>query len=363
MWTTANDLAIIEPRIVQLVRELADAPDTDKVSDALKPVMEQVVDQAAASSQGGKRLRALLTMDAFDALQSTNSSSSPDERNAMIDLACAIEVFQTAALVHDDIIDESDLRRGKPSAHRALEQAVHSGAIGHGLGLMLGDILATACIEIARRAARRLNNSDAISEAFLTMQREVEIGQVLDLAVELTPLEDPTALVDASLNVFRWKTASYTTIAPLLFAFLAAGMNPAEAQRQALSIGRPLGLAFQLADDLLDVVGSSRNTGKPVGGDIREGKRTVLLADALSAATTSDRDRLIALFEADARTDSQVASVITLFQSTGAVERSRNRIRTLWLESRQAIVDFGLEASAEHHLVEACARFVPESLR
>ena len=213
MWTTADDLAIIEPRIIQLVRELTAAPDTDEVSDALKPVMAQVVDQAAASSQGGKRLRALLTLDAFDALMAQTGSSTPDMRDAMTDLACAIEVFQTAALVHDDIIDESDLRRGKPSAHRALEQAVHSGAIGHGLGLMLGDILATACTEIARRAARRLDNTDAINEAFLTMQREVEIGQVLDLAVELTPLEDPDALVDASLNVFRWKTASYTTIA------------------------------------------------------------------------------------------------------------------------------------------------------
>ena len=210
MWTTADDLAIIEPRIIQLVRELTAAPDTDEVSDALKPVMAQVVDQAAASSQGGKRLRALLTLDAFDALMAQTGSSTPDMRDAMTDLACAIEVFQTAALVHDDIIDESDLRRGKPSAHRALEQAVHSGAIGHGLGLMLGDILATACIEIARRAARRLDNTDAINEAFLTMQREVEIGQVLDLAVELTPLGDPDALVDASLNVFRWKTASYT---------------------------------------------------------------------------------------------------------------------------------------------------------
>ena len=258
MWTTADDLAIIEPRIIQLVRELTAAPDTDEVSDALKPVMAQVVDQAAASSQGGKRLRALLTLDAFDALMAQTGSSTPDMRDAMTDLACAIEVFQTAALVHDDIIDESDLRRGKPSAHRALEQAVHSGAIGHGLGLMLGDILATACIEIARRAARRLDNTDAINEAFLTMQREVEIGQVLDLAVELTPLEDPDALVDASLNVFRWKTASYTTIAPLLFALLAAGADPAEAWQQALAVGRPLGLAFQLADDLLDVVGSSR---------------------------------------------------------------------------------------------------------
>ena len=102
MWTTADDLAIIEPRIIQLVRELTAAPDTDEVSDALKPVMAQVVDQAAASSQGGKRLRALLTLDAFDALMAQTGSSTPDMRDAMTDLACAIEVFQTAALVHDD---------------------------------------------------------------------------------------------------------------------------------------------------------------------------------------------------------------------------------------------------------------------
>ena len=295
MCTTANNREIIEPRIIQLVRELTAAPATDEVADALKPVMEQVVDQAASSSQGGKRLRALLALDAFDILA---GDVTPDRRDAMIDLACAIEVFQTAALVHDDIIDESDLRRGRPSAHRALEQAVHSGAIGRGLGLMLGDILATACIEITRRSASRLPNTDALNEAFLTMQREVEIGQVLDLAVEMTPLSNPEALANASLNVFRWKTASYTTIAPLEFgmlALLAAGESPDQARHCALAVGRPLGLAFQLADDLLDVVGSSRNTGKPVGGDIREGKRTVLLADALSAADTADKADLIAI--------------------------------------------------------------------
>ena len=186
MCTTANNREIIEPRIIQLVRELTAAPATDEVADALKPVMEQVVDQAASSSQGGKRLRALLALDAFDIL---TGDVTPDWRDAMIDLACAIEVFQTAALVHDDIIDESDLRRGKPSAHHALEQAVHSGAIGRGLGLMLGDILATACIEITRRSASRLPNTDALNEAFLTMQREVEIGQVLDLAVEMTTVQ------------------------------------------------------------------------------------------------------------------------------------------------------------------------------
>lgn len=379
MWTTDHDLAIIEPRIVELVRELTDAPATGAVAAALRPVMDQVVEQAVASSEGGKRLRALLTLAAFDALRADTAADAADpadaadlgdpadsadpERASMADLACAIEVFQTAALVHDDIIDESDLRRGKPSAHRALEHAVHSGVIGRGLGLMLGDILATACIEIARRASQGLNNAASIDEAFLTMQREVEIGQVLDLGVEMTPLDDPEALADASLNVFRWKTASYTTIAPLLFAFLAAGFAPERARAHALAIGGPLGVAFQLADDLLDVIGSSRNTGKPVGGDIREGKRTVLLADALAGARADERTELLAMFMASHRSEEQVARAIALFESTGAIERSRARIGSLWRESRTAIAALGLSGERERRLSDACARFVPESMR
>ena len=179
----------------------------------------------------------------------------------------------------------------------------------------------------------------------------------------MTPLSDPEALANASLNVFRWKTASYTTIAPLLLALLAAGESPDQARHCALAVGRPLGLAFQLADDLLDVVGSSRNTGKPIGGDIREGKRTVLLADALSAADTADKADLIAIFEADCRNDNQVARTIELFTSTGALDRSRERIAALWGESRKAIAGLELNSEAQRRLTEACARFIPESLR
>ena len=356
MCTTANNREIIEPRIIQLVRELTAAPATDEVADALKPVMEQVVDQASSSSQGGKRLRALLALDAFDILA---GDVTPDRRDAMIDLACAIEVFQTAALVHDDIIDDSDLRRGKPSAHRALATDTHSDAIGHGLGIMLGDMLATASVDIANKAACRLGSGSSVVSAFLNMHREVEIGQVLDLAVELNTLDDPEELASASLNVFRWKTASYTTIAPLEFGMLAAGLAPADARRLALAIGLPLGLAFQLADDLLDVIGSSRNTGKPVGGDIREGKRTVLLADAIEAAGDVERRELIDMWEAESRDEAHVRRAIALFESTGAIARSKERIAGLWLESKAAIETLELSQDRKDTLTEACARFVP----
>lgn len=356
--TVSSDVPQIESRIVDAVRDFMAMEAGQEIAPSCRTLADAVSMQAVASSEGGKRLRARLVLDAFDAVD-RHRHAAPAYRESVLDLACAIELFQTAALVHDDIIDESDLRRGKPSAHKALAAAAHNPAIGKGLGIMLGDLLATASVDLANRAARGLVSSDAIMTAFLGMHREVEIGQVLDLAVELNPLDDPERLVQASLNVFRWKTASYTTIAPLRFAMLAAGYGPDDADRHALAIGKPLGQAFQLADDLLDVIGSSRNTGKPVGGDIREGKRTVLLADAIAASDERQRGILIDLFEAPSRDDAAVKQVIGLFESTGAIDRSQHRIRTLWNQAYAAISGLSLSADAERPLIEACRRFVP----
>ena len=343
--TSSSDLEQIETRTLSLVRDFSFLHADDPVANSCKAVADAVAQQAVTSSEGGKRLRALLTLDAFRAFAPQDVAER--DMDAVLDLACAIEVFQTGALVHDDIIDDSDLRRGKPSAHRALATDTHSDAIGHGLGIMLGDMLATASVDIANKAACRLGSGSSVVSAFLNMHREVEIGQVLDLAVELNTLDDPEELASASLNVFRWKTASYTTIAPLEFGMLAAGLAPADARRLALAIG----LAFQLADDLLDVIGSSRNTGKPVGGDIREGKRTVLLADAIEAAGDVERRELIDMWEAESRDEAHVRRAIALFESTGAIG--------LWLESKAAIETLELSQDRKDMLTEACARFVP----
>lgn len=355
--TSSSDLEQIETRTLSLVRDFSFLHADDRVANSCKAVADAVAQQAVTSSEGGKRLRALLTLDAFRAFAPQDVAER--DMDAVLDLACAIEVFQTGALVHDDIIDDSDLRRGKPSAHRALATDTHSDAIGHGLGIMLGDMLATASVDIANKAACRLGSGSSVVSAFLNMHREVEIGQVLDLAVELNTLDDPEELASASLNVFRWKTASYTTIAPLEFGMLAAGLAPADARRLALAIGLPLGLAFQLADDLLDVIGSSRNTGKPVGGDIREGKRTVLLADAIEAAGDVERRELIDMWEAESRDEAHVRRAIALFESTGAIARSKERIAGLWLESKAAIETLELSQDRKDMLTEACARFVP----
>ncbi|NEG70136.1 polyprenyl synthetase family protein [Bifidobacterium choloepi] len=372
--SVSADLEQIEPRISSLVARHAGAGIVDVDDDssatglcgALRPTMDAVAAQALTSSEGGKRLRALLTLAAHDAVAAGDASPSP-ARDAVLDVACAIEVFQTAALVHDDIIDDSDLRRGKPSAHRALSAMAGDDAVGEGLGIMLGDLLATACIGIVNAAATSLPHSGRLLDVFLRMQREVEVGQILDLSIETMALDDPAALAAASLDVFRWKTASYTTVAPLELGFLAAGMAPADAHRHAVAVGRPLGVAFQLADDLLDVAGSPGVTGKPVGGDIREGKRNVLLADALAALGgpgrgTADGERLKEIFTAVRRTDDDVEFAIATFRATGAIGRSEERIRDLWRESCRAMDTMELDRGAAARLKSMCARFLPADL-
>ena len=183
--TSSSDLEQIETRTLSLVRDFSFLHADDPVANSCKAVADAVAQQAVPSSEGGKRLRALLTLDAFRAFAPQDVAER--DMDAVLDLACAIEVFQTGALVHDDIIDESDLRRGKPSAHHALEQAVHSGAIGRGLGLMLG-------VETERPV------KDVISEC---MARGVLVISAKNKVRLLPALNIPMAQLEQAVSVLK----------------------------------------------------------------------------------------------------------------------------------------------------------------
>ena len=124
MSTTAT-LDTVETRIADLVSTFVRLPQGVRLDESCEPILQATTHQAVTSSEGGKRLRALLALDAYRAL---GGDAGRERRDAMLDLSCAIEVFQTAALVHDDIIDDADLRRGKPAAHKALGLAGYSRA-------------------------------------------------------------------------------------------------------------------------------------------------------------------------------------------------------------------------------------------
>jgi geranylgeranyl diphosphate synthase type I len=354
----------IDDRITHLTRELHITTVTGqntKESSHANAVLAMIEHQALASNAGGKRLRALLALTAFDAVSNARTDNQPSRANmsAMLDLACAIEIYQTSALVHDDIIDDADMRRGLPSAHIALGNDIADMAAGKGLALMLGNILATASADIANRASLLLADGNALMQTFLAMQHAVEIGQIMDISLEKTPLDDPRRLSQAAMRVFRWKTASYTTIAPLELGFLAAGRQKTQAHDDAIHIGLPLGVAFQLADDLIDITETAATSGKPMGGDIIEGKRTVILSDALAETHGAERQRLIEIYTSPKRNALDVADAIALFHSSGAVTCSYHRIESLWAETSAAIDGLAADNAGKEELRTICSRFIP----
>lgn len=356
---TNVDTRTIDARIMELTEQWMHDRDEDMVTPSLEPTLGVMFNEGLNANQGGKRLRALLSLAAFDAY----GQGGLDDDSHMLDLACAIEIYQTSALIHDDIIDDSLLRRGKPTAHIVLQQATRSSSDGKGLALMLGNMLATASTDIAATALANptMQHPKANLHTFLDMQRAVEIGQGLDLGTESISLKEPSELVEASLNVFAWKTASYTTIAPLELGLCASGMAPDRAKQNARAIGVPLGTAFQLADDLLDVVGTTGSTGKPIGGDVRKGKRTVLLADALVAANKKDADTLIHIYESHSRSDEDVRTALNLLVTTGSVQTSRQRIAQLWEQTQAAINEAELAPNSKATLKDICAQFIPQA--
>ena len=354
----ANQRESIESRLAELVRDCA-FPDPPSVSSA--PLMNDVVEQAIVSDMGGKRLRALLLIATWQLAQSASSTASqaasqgvntlsashPMLSPATIrDLACSIELFQTGALVHDDIMDDSDERRRRPSAHRALARAfsdfsprplskVQANQSGVGLGIMLGDLLATLSLQVAVRALeepRQVGGQSllsAITSHLLLMQQNVEIGQVLDEANSNVPLSEPSALVRNCEAIYTRKTASYTCITPLALGLICAGFDPHTADKWAHRIGQPLGIAFQISDDLKDIVPATPATGKPLFGDIREGKRTILLADSLRLLDEDQRRELIGYYTAPSRSAEDVAHVRDLFVSSGGIDASFERLTRL----------------------------------
>jgi len=348
----------IDNRITTLLTHQQEPTPTNTTNS---PMMTAVYQQAQHSSKGGKRLRALLEIQAATA---TNPHPTTTWKQHILDLGCAIEIFQTGALIHDDLIDDSNLRRGMPAAHCALahydmsQQADHK--TGNDLALLLGDYLATLSALIIAEEQNSTLGSDLLF-TFLMMQKEVEIGQVLDAANEFISLDDPQRMTDNCFSIFEKKTASYTTIAPLQLGFLMSDIPRQDALYWGKKIGLPLGLAFQIADDLLDI--DSSDTGKPSYKDITSGKRSILLATALQMGDQSCQERLKQLYTIRPLTPQIINEIATLFMTSGAVDYLHQRIRFYWEETQKQLAEFQqyypLDDAARDDFITTMALFIP----
>ncbi|QNK79634.1 polyprenyl synthetase family protein [Nakamurella sp. PAMC28650] len=236
---------------------------------------------------GGKRLRPQFLCWGWVAAQETGGLTAPPP--GVIKAAAALELIQACALLHDDIIDRSDTRRGRPSVHRSV-QKLHAdhGWSGDGehyglsSALLLGDLALAWADDLFADGLVELGHPAGALAAWRAMRTEVLAGQLLDLRISADESSDPEVAAADAMIVNRYKTAAYTVERPLHLGAALANGSPATiaALRE---YGKAIGIGFQLRDDLLGVFGDPAVTGKPAGGDLVEGKKTVLLAMARSA--------------------------------------------------------------------------------
>ncbi|MCX5265593.1 polyprenyl synthetase family protein [Streptomyces sp. NBC_00199] len=326
-----NDLSTVRTRIEEVLTDFLDArmraldqvPHSDQLAHCVKDFV----------ACGGKRLRPVLSVLGWQAAQPKRDVPAP-----VLKTAAALELFHAFALIHDDVMDDSDMRRGRPSVHRAMalrHEAADGptpGRVGIGTAILAGDLALVWSDELLHTAGLQPAQLAAVLPLIDVMRTEIVCGQYLDL----TAAGRPNATVEVALQVARYKTAKYTFERPLHVGAALAGAD-SELQTALSAYALPVGESFQLRDDLLGIFGDLRQTGKSVLEDLRDAKPTVLLATAREHATAGQQallDQLVGQRDLDEEGATRVRRVLL---ETGAVNTVEAMITERHQQALQAL--------------------------
>jgi geranylgeranyl diphosphate synthase type I len=299
---------------------------------------------------GGKRLRPAFCYWGWRAAGGEDIEAARGIATA----AASLELLQASALIHDDVMDASDTRRGQPSAHRRFEamhreQGWRGGAapFGEGAAILLGDLCLAWSAEMFDASGLEEESLRRGRRVFDLMRTEVICGQYLDMLESARG----AGTVGNALTVVEYKSAKYTIERPLHMGAALAGAGP-EVVAALRAYGLPLGIAFQLRDDVLGVFGDPAETGKPAGDDLREGKRTVLVAFTLERATAAQAE-LVESRLGDPELDSAgVAELRAVIEDTGALAACEEMIERYTEQARTAPQAAPIAADARAALAE-----------
>lgn len=284
---------------------------------------------------------------------------------SVLNLAVALEFYQGAALVHDDILDKSDTRRGRPTVHVALtSHHQRTGLFGSGpdfgvdAAILVGDLLLAAAEFSLSLSTGSLGGKRGaqLLRRYSQMAGEVAVGQYWDTSITYAPLSASTSskgdadvldadVLERTLAVVRSKSARYSVVNPAVLGAIAVGA-PTPLAPTLEKILEPAGIAFQLRDDALGVFGLEDETGKPTGIDIREGKRTVLLALTLGSAPAQAALRLQEIYTKDSPSDEDVASASQVIAAHGSPAHEK-MIQAFVRETKEELTAAELPGSAQ----------------
>ncbi len=311
---------------------------------AISPDIDPIMGSISNLVTGGKRLRALMC---YWGWRGAGGDPAAEE---IVTAGSALELFQAAALIHDDIIDRSDTRRGGPSVHRRFSQLHHaqgwaldSERFGQAAAILTGDL----CLSFSEEAFTDIGEQAAAGSRarliFNLMRAEVMAGQYLDILEEVAgPVRDRAGAVTRAQSIIRFKSAKYSTEHPLALGGALAGA-PDDLLRGYSAFALPLGEAFQLRDDVLGVFGDPVTTGKPAGDDLREGKRTVLIALALGQASTAESEFIDAKLGSPDLGDADVAEIRRIIEESGALQATEVLINEFGAAAYDALEQLPLD--------------------
>ena len=311
----------------------------------LNPALDvPLADLADFVASGGKRIRPAYCHWGWVA-----AGGDPSGDGAIAG-GCALELLHAFALIHDDVMDGSPTRRSSPTVWTRFIERHRDGA-WHGEARRFGEAAAVLVGDIAIvMADRTLGNVTAeVRQVWDGLRTELNMGQYLDV---IGTAQGEVSVADAH-TIMRNKTAGYTIVRPLQLGAALAGRLDLAAELSAH--GMPLGLAFQLRDDMLGAFGEPERTGKPVGDDLREGKPTVLLALARESANDSQR-AVLANIGGD-MSDDNIAAIQELMVETGAVAATETEIEQL-LDTALIAIDDLPDANGSHMALRALADYV-----
>jgi geranylgeranyl diphosphate synthase, type I len=320
------------------------------VDEALLPVADAL---EAFVLRGGKRLRPAFAYWGYRGAGGVDS-------DPLVAAVAALELVQASALIHDDVMDRSDTRRGEPAMHRRFADGHHRSGwrgdpdrFGEAAAVLLGDLSLVWSDELLHCSGLDPQTLARARPVFDVMRTEVTVGQYLDVLTQATG----DTSVERAGKVARYKSAKYTVERPLLLGAALADA-PADVRAAYSGYGLPLGEAFQLRDDILGVFGDPARTGKPAADDLREGKRTYLVAVAYEQADPAGRDLLTRRLGDPHLDPAGVEQVRDLIAASGALHRTEQRIADLTetalaaldrvalvTEGRQALVDLAVAAT------------------
>jgi geranylgeranyl diphosphate synthase, type I len=365
-------------RLVDLVQARIDQflGDREPLLSSIAPELEPFIEYPRQLLRGGKRFRALFCYWGWQSVSGVSHSAAPlgaqrlnleanpaaGDLGAVVLAASALEMFHAAALVHDDIIDNSDTRRGLPAAHRRFSDTHRESGwngsaaeFGSSAALLLGDLLLVWSDELFDSGLRRVADPDANRAAraeFNRMRTEVALGQYLDILDEQSWQNYPEAeLLSRAHRVIVYKSAKYSVEAPLAIGAALAGGSLAQVAALR-EFGLPLGIAYQLRDDLLGVFGDPEVTGKPSGDDLREGKRTVLIALARTKLPPNATRLVDELLGDPDLTAQQVRMLQASIRDSGAVDQVERIIAHNVKLATEAIMSAPVSTAARDQLVQ-----------